>query len=548
MAARDPALAESAPRATRRTALGVATALILFAATVAWLIVARHHRAKPVAIRLSRANLRLAPGVYLLGELAPSAAYVVVTKTGLVLIDAGLAADAGPLRNAMTGLGLDWKSVHMIFLTHAHGDHVGGAAWLARKTGATIHAGAGDAGVIKAGGPREAFFSTYHMPGESPHPTPVDVALNGGETIDLGDARMTAIAAPGHTPGSICYLLERDGERILFAGDVIMMLRGDDHPRDELGKPLGTYSAYLAPRYRGDAKAALATLRTLSALPVPDLVLPGHPRADNQPQSPRLSPEQWHELLGAGIHDMETLVARYAEESADFLDGVPKELLPGLVYLGDLHKRAVYAFRVQNRLVLIDAPGGPGLAGFVARGLSAIGQSPTAPAAVLLTAHGPAETAGLEDLVKTHHVAVVAPADAIEALRQSCPPGTTFLAPETFPAKGFFSLKAVSLKGRGSPALAYFIPWAGKTVLCSGQIPIKISPESTADLARDLAASPANLRDYFTSIRLLNDHPPDLWLPATPVHGQNANLHDRDWTRTLEENLTVLMSLLPAKR
>jgi hypothetical protein len=29
---------------------------------------------------------------------------------------------------------------------------------------------------------------------------------------------------------------------------------------------------------------------------------------------------------------------------------------------------------------------------------------------------------------------------------------------------------------------------------------------------------------------------PDLWLPAVPVHGQNANLYDRDWENVLGQN------------
>ena len=91
------------------------------------------------------------------------------------------------------------------------------------------------------------------MPDQVPHPTTVDVELHGGETIAVGDVRVQAIAAPGHTPGSICYLADCRGLRAFFAGDVIMMLRGDDPPRTELDKPLGTYSAYLPPRYRGDA-------------------------------------------------------------------------------------------------------------------------------------------------------------------------------------------------------------------------------------------------------------------------------------------------------
>src|SRR5262249_13828224 len=154
-------------------------------------------------------------------------------------------------------------------------------------------------------------FSTFYMPGETTHPTIVDVELGGGETtLEIGGVRFRALAAPGHTPGSTCYLLERGHFRVLFTGDVIMSLRGDESS-SRLRKPLGTYSAYLAPRYRGDAGTYLSTLRRLRALPAPDLVLPGHPRADPIPQVPSMSRRRWEELLDEGIRDMETLLARY---------------------------------------------------------------------------------------------------------------------------------------------------------------------------------------------------------------------------------------------
>src|SRR6185295_4027709 len=119
--------------------------------------------------------------------------------------------------------------------------------------------------------------------------TPVDVALKGDATLEFGDVKVRALATPGHTPGSTCYLVERGGARALFAGDVIMMLRGDATAKDDRGRPLGTYSAYLSPRYRGDATTFLASLRKLRALPVPDLVLPGHPAMEPAPPSPQLT-------------------------------------------------------------------------------------------------------------------------------------------------------------------------------------------------------------------------------------------------------------------
>src|SRR5205807_9907158 len=138
-----------------------------------------------------------------------------------------------------------------------------------------VYAGRGDAEVLRAGRPREAFFSTFYMPEAAVGPTTVDVELSGEQAIRVGGVEFRALGTPGHTPGSVCYLMERGGLRALFSGDVIWSLGAPD---DASAYPLGTYSAYLAPRYRGDAAAFLATCRRLAALPPPQLVLPGHPR------------------------------------------------------------------------------------------------------------------------------------------------------------------------------------------------------------------------------------------------------------------------------
>jgi hypothetical protein len=52
--------------------------------------------------------ITIVPGLHLLGGLSPSAAYVVETSEGLVLVDSGLASDAGLVESQMSELGLDW--------------------------------------------------------------------------------------------------------------------------------------------------------------------------------------------------------------------------------------------------------------------------------------------------------------------------------------------------------------------------------------------------------------------------------------------------------
>jgi glyoxylase-like metal-dependent hydrolase (beta-lactamase superfamily II) len=491
-------------------------------------------------LRLVRSPIVVAPGIFMLGGLRPSAAYVVATSEGLVLVDTGLDDEAKSLKEEMATLGLDWKRVRLVLLTHAHGDHTGGARHLRQATGAKVYAGEGDVAVLRAGKPREAFYSTFDMPGQEPQPTPIDVALKGGEVITLGDASFQALVMPGHTPGSTCYLLERKRLRVLFSGDVIMMLRGDEPPVTELGKPLGTYSAYLAPRYRGDAASSLATLRRLHAMPVPDLLLPGHPGADVNPESPQLTQKRWQELLDPGIHDMEVLLTRYQEDGVDFLDGNPKELLPGLYYLGDFHGRAVYSFFTASRLFLVDAPDGRELFEFIAVALRKLGRRPAQLSTVLLTACGPAETAGLNELVEKHHTQVVAPYAALERLKETCPPGTDFLAAEDLAEKGWFNVKLITLSGRGLSPMGYLIDWAGKSVLISGQIPAKLDSSARASLIADLRRSNDDLRDYFLCMQRLHGLKVDLWLPAVAVKGQSANLYDHDWGQVIEENINLI--------
>ncbi len=476
---------------------------------------------------LNGSTITVVPGVHLLGGLGPAAAYVIETSEGLVLIDTGLDGDARLLKSEMGKLGLDWKKLRAIFLTHVHGDHCGGAEQLRAETGARVTAGQGDASPLTSGSPRDAFFSTFKMPGHSPHPTTVDVALQGGETIPIGDIRIQALDTPGHTTGSMCYLMERDGVRVLFSGDVIFRL-GD--------KPLGTYSTYLAPRYRGDAKTYLISLVKLRALPVPDLVLPGHPSASRGPQSPRLSQKNWEEMLDNGIREMKRLIARHEADGAGFLDGDPKQLLPDLYYLGDFQGAAVYGFFVASQFFVVDAPGGPGLNEFLQGQLRKLGLKPRLPDAVLLTACGEKEAAGLKELAARNPLQVVASSVGLETIREMCPPETNVISADELQKRGWFSVTPIPLDGPGIAPIAYVLRWHGKTVLFSGRIPAagdqQVAEES---LSRPAKSNPGAV-DPLGALRRLVHLKPDLWLPAVPLDAQNAHLYDDAWRAILEKS------------
>lgn len=513
----------------RAAVLGIAASGL---AGVVWLAARQPFspRPFPVSSRLTAAPIAVAPGVYLLGKTSPAAVYLVETADGLVLIDSGLEADAATVKAQVVELGFDVKQICAILLTHVHADHSLGAAHLRAGTGARVYAGRADCPTLRQGGPREAFFSTFHMPKLAAHATAVDVELAGDETLAFGETQFRVLATPGHTPGSLCYLLDWRGMRALFTGDVIQ------HLSQPASGDLGTYAAHLAPRYGGNARDYLASLRRLRALPLPDLVLPGHPQMDATPQNPRLTETHWHGLLDVGIAEMEQLLARHEADGANFLDGTPRELLPGLHYLGNLGTEAVYCLSTARDLFVFDAPGGPPLADYLAERFEKLGWGERKLTAVLLTSAGDESSAGLDALVRRTGCQVVVPQAGAEQVRRRCPPETRILSEADLAKSAWFDVETLPLEGRGIAPVVYRLRWAAKTVLVSGHIPLKPSAPGIERLQHELRGSPARAAEYLRSLARLADLRPDLWLPAEPVHGQCANLYDREWDQILLQN------------
>jgi hypothetical protein len=156
--------------------------------------------------------------------------------------------------------------------------------------------------------------------------------------------------------------------------------------------------------------------------------------------------------------------------------------------------------------------------------------------AVLLTSAARAATAGLDALVRHAGCSVVAPKAGLEEVRRLCPAGTKLLTEEDLTGAGWFEVEAIPLGGRGVAPLAYRLRWAGKTVLVSGRIPVKAAVPALEELTRDVGRPGGSVADYLKSLERLGRVKPDLWLPAVPIYGQNANLYDRAWAEVLEDN------------
>ena len=110
------------------------------------------------------------------------------------------------------GLELAW-----ILETHAHADHLSGAAWLQSQAGGKIAIGEGIRQV-------QATFKGIFGLGDGfvPDGRQFDRLLADGDTLALGSLEGRVLATPGHTSDSVSYLF---GDA-LFVGDTVFMPDG----------------------------------------------------------------------------------------------------------------------------------------------------------------------------------------------------------------------------------------------------------------------------------------------------------------------------------
>jgi hydroxyacylglutathione hydrolase len=150
-------------------------------------------------------------------------AYLVPTADGgCVLVDAGVPKREGKILAAIASLGLPPEALRLIVITHAHGDHMGSVAAVAKATGAPIVAQRLEAPALESGAPRlpsgingfgraAARFMGGFNRAASNLPCRVDVAFDDERSLaDFGVAGRV-LHTPGHTPGSLTLLLD-DGD------------------------------------------------------------------------------------------------------------------------------------------------------------------------------------------------------------------------------------------------------------------------------------------------------------------------------------------------
>ncbi|QJC22283.1 MBL fold metallo-hydrolase [Arcanobacterium buesumense] len=133
--------------------------------------------------------------------------YVLTSQDSTIVIDPG--AEPTRLLDAIGN-----RKVAKLVLTHGHSDHIGAVNELRSHFATEVAIGKDD--VVVAARPE---FSGFLDEGSIYSVLNCEQLLNDGDVINFGNEHLRVIHTPGHTPGSVCLLSEKNG--ILFTGDTL---------------------------------------------------------------------------------------------------------------------------------------------------------------------------------------------------------------------------------------------------------------------------------------------------------------------------------------
>ena len=153
--------------------------------------------------------------------------YLVDGGSELALIDVGAGMGAAQIIENVRVAGFDEAAIRHVLLTHAHGDHAGGAARIRRLApNAQFVMSPYAANLLRTGDEVGTSLAIAKQMGMYPadyvlEPCEVETELRGDDTLQVGDLTLTAIETPGHADGHLSFLLDHNGTRSLFGGDIV---------------------------------------------------------------------------------------------------------------------------------------------------------------------------------------------------------------------------------------------------------------------------------------------------------------------------------------
>ncbi|WP_267424615.1 MULTISPECIES: MBL fold metallo-hydrolase [unclassified Curtobacterium] len=229
--------------------------------------------------REPRSVVSVAPGVVFVE--GPVSNWVVLAEEdGVALIDAGYPADSDLVLDTIRYAGHDLGDLRRIYVTHGHVDHVGGIPGiLERHPHVEVLAHAAELDNVRGPdrqqvtpaeiGGRLASARVLRWLGRAirsdalrPVSVPTARAFTGA---DFEGRAITPFPAEGHTSGSTAYLLP--AADAIVTGDAVVS-HHDTQPASWPPRP-----RMITPFFTADQATALESAR---ALPIPEIVLPGH--------------------------------------------------------------------------------------------------------------------------------------------------------------------------------------------------------------------------------------------------------------------------------
>jgi metallo-beta-lactamase class B len=142
----------------------------------------------------SIAPVQLFDNLFMLGN-ADTVVYAITTSDGIVLIDSGYPGTTETvIIPGIEALGLDPADVRLVLLGHGHADHYGGAAYFQDRYGARV--GSAD------------WTLMAQVDSNAETPPRRDLVVEDRVPIVQGDTRITPIAIPGHTDGSLALIFD----------------------------------------------------------------------------------------------------------------------------------------------------------------------------------------------------------------------------------------------------------------------------------------------------------------------------------------------------
>ena len=213
-------------------------------------------------------------------------AYLVVGSRRTILVDVGLSTNYPALLACLAHVGITPEKIDMVVLSHEHLDHIGAAFHFEGHSFIAAHRLAANKIML-----RDDFSMLRKMFNEPNVPINIDIWLEEGNVLDLGNFRLDVLYTPGHT--SACMTLFDADKGLLFAADTLM-------PGGVMGGVFGSGSI-------ADYIQSLEKLKGLNS----KILLSGHGRLSDTPQDDvRIAIQRSHALLSDTAQLFDALDAR----------------------------------------------------------------------------------------------------------------------------------------------------------------------------------------------------------------------------------------------